>query len=960
MSKKFVVRLRKGGVTGTIVANSQVITIEPLSAGGIFPSNFDDGRLAGRVVTTNRAANFIKSIIPKPTTTTTSTTTLPPQGTTTTTTLGPGQTTTTTTFRGSSTTTTSSNKYSDIVKIESITPAEMFPGNKVTVKIVHPKFTTNQSFRLGIFCVQDAGIKDYTLAPDLDTFVKPSFYKPPLVDQIILTDFVITESSQGSVTIVLEINKNISWLTKPEGLTKWTWSIYKSGTWNSAGSINPMIISDFRPLDPVLKPVLKPNTNLPEINIVRNNDTSLDQTFILPGETAHIKLSNLVVGRQYAVVLKHVYEFGSSIVNNTRKFSKTWFNETYRVNAGKDAWMIGGISNDYPAKIEINASDLQAVAVAAPPSVTAYWYTFEAVSTTKTITLGIANNLFVNFINTEETADFTITSSNFRDASQYLFTVDLDDMSTATVVNAFEPNRKIQNRIVLRDTKIQILSTITDNNYKLTRDKQIRIALGGSRDITANDSGPSGLQIVVCVLESTSGQLSSNSFNFGIGFVGDPLPHNSSYPGNQNLTIDIGSRTKISGSFTVSLKPGGTYKNGKFSIDIYMIKKNVETPDSTTLVSRYVDLFTIDDSLLVPSSNDVLFNNFVYTPANAILNETPSNNTLKFSVDVVATSVQKLYWKMTGTGIQADDFIAGFSGSFDTKNGTTSIKDFSVIVKADAAIEGDEKFQIAFFTSSTATTPFYTIPTIFTIKDTSTKIDEIVKLSDTNKTYSPSIPVKFQITNGIRNDSYNIIVNGAIRETKILDENGEAIIDIDFTGVPDVKLPVTFSFKGSGNERVVEVPFGALSAISNPFDGNLEFGRLYLGTGQEGEDLYGQAYKFTKSTAGITKIIISVKLSTNTASNVTYDDITSPGEYVAYDSTTPETENSGTFAIPSVGQLRAFTGTHPEESNFGYPAVLIFFRMTITYNNGLTWSTSPTSKPKDYVRTGGTGSGGDG
>ena len=75
MPKKFVVRLRKGGVTGNIVANSQVITIDPLNAGKIFPSNFEDGRLAGRIITTNHAGNFIKNIIPRQTSTTTSTST---------------------------------------------------------------------------------------------------------------------------------------------------------------------------------------------------------------------------------------------------------------------------------------------------------------------------------------------------------------------------------------------------------------------------------------------------------------------------------------------------------------------------------------------------------------------------------------------------------------------------------------------------------------------------------------------------------------------------------------------------------------------------------------------------------------------------------------------------------------------------------------------------------------------
>ena len=113
MPKQFVVRLRRGSPTGSIVANSQVITINPLTGSTIFPSNFTDGRLQGKVTTNNRVANFLKTVMAVPptstTTSTTSTTTRPP-GTTTTTTLPAGQTTSTTTKAITSSTTSTTTQ----------------------------------------------------------------------------------------------------------------------------------------------------------------------------------------------------------------------------------------------------------------------------------------------------------------------------------------------------------------------------------------------------------------------------------------------------------------------------------------------------------------------------------------------------------------------------------------------------------------------------------------------------------------------------------------------------------------------------------------------------------------------------------------------------------------------------------------------------------------------------------
>lgn len=120
MSKQFVVRLRKGSPTGNIVANSQVITINPLSGSTIFPSNFSDGRLQGKVTTNNRVANFLKTIMGVPPTSTTTSTSTSTTSTTSTTTRGPG-TTTTSTSTSTSTSSTSTSTTSTSTSTTSTT-----------------------------------------------------------------------------------------------------------------------------------------------------------------------------------------------------------------------------------------------------------------------------------------------------------------------------------------------------------------------------------------------------------------------------------------------------------------------------------------------------------------------------------------------------------------------------------------------------------------------------------------------------------------------------------------------------------------------------------------------------------------------------------------------------------------------------------------------------------------------
>ncbi len=63
MSKQIIVRLRTGSVTGPIVANSQVITIDGLGSGPIRAQDFEDGLLQGSVSTASQQGAFFKKLI---------------------------------------------------------------------------------------------------------------------------------------------------------------------------------------------------------------------------------------------------------------------------------------------------------------------------------------------------------------------------------------------------------------------------------------------------------------------------------------------------------------------------------------------------------------------------------------------------------------------------------------------------------------------------------------------------------------------------------------------------------------------------------------------------------------------------------------------------------------------------------------------------------------------------------
>lgn len=947
MPKKFVVRLRKGGVTGNIVANSQVITINPLTAGNIFPSNFQDGRLAGRITTTNRAANFIKAIIPRPTTTTTTTTRAPSQTTTTTTlpagSIPPPTTPTTPTTRAPST-----GKW----EIVSISPRRIIAGQFYTVTISYPTLTTDATVFLGIIQVTNSSvIADNKFRPAIeDINAPPQFYQSPNAINQILSTHTVKAGPAGTFTVKITLQRSLTWLLSDfTGFNFFLYdNIYKQLDVWGKGDVN-------------LLPIIGKGA-------ASNITIDVDDIYAYRYSQRKIVVTGLSEGTSYALVLKHWWEwadgYGRSPVAETRKFESTWFLGFN--NAGlnnTEGWILGGTYSGgrFPREQPVTPGSSQLV--------NAYYYYFTATSApSKAIPLEVTSDLInVNYLNTIGTNNFT--DKQFDAAKQYKFTVSLATGDGRQHIDA----NVIKDEIILRDHRPQIRVRI-DNVRTLTKTNKLSINIATSRAINSTDLSSRGIRILIAFFGENN-NVTSNSF-----IVSTAKPHQSQYVGNQNTYFDILTpiNAGAGGDVEVQLNPAGTYKNGQFGFEMFYYNVGSEPitpvnwPSTYEKIASYRGVYTIDSA----STENITVTNLVYTPSDGILNET-NNNTLLLSFDITSDVVKTVYWRIEGQNITADDFDGASSGNFDTKVGTAPITKFPVTARADAAIEGSEVFTIKLYTSNSAgAVPFYTFPQ-FTIEDTSTRVDELVTLASSEvPPFFNNVPLTFVVSRAWPNSKFDVIANGnIIKKDLTVDKLGSWTGTIDFSGTPVGELPITFKFAHTGNERISKVKFvgdktgGAVTpppggAVTppppppdNPFADNLEFGRLYLGKGQEGEDLYGQAYKFTKSTAGITKIVIQAKLASYTG-DVSYNEM-SYYPYTVYDSDTPETEDSGRFAIPGVGEIRLFTGSHPEETNFGFPACKVGYRMTITYSGG-TWSTSSTSKPADYIRTGGTSSGGDG
>jgi len=134
---------------------------------------------------------------------------------------------------------------------------------------------------------------------------------------------------------------------------------------------------------------------------------------------------------------------------------------------------------------------------------------------------------------------------------------------------------------------------------------------------------------------------------------------------------------------------------------------------------------------------------------------------------------------------------------------------------------------------------------------------------------------------------------------------------------------------------------------TNPYAGNLQFGLI------DGI----QGFRFS-NVSGITRVVIKAKSEGSFASN--YDLIFSSQETVYDTDWGDQSDAEGNtiyFSLPANNVFRAVTGTHSGEQFFSPGSGQVAYRITV-YSASQTWSSSSTTTPNDFIRTGGTFGGG--
>lgn len=152
--KQFIVRLRRGSLSGPVVANSQIVTVMDLGYGGIRSTDILGEQLGFGVISEPSSAGFVTKqltntnfqLTPTTTTTSTSTTTSSTTTTSTSTTSTSTSTTSTTTSTSTSTTTTSTSSTSTTSTSSTTTTTSTSTSTSTTT--VGPTSTTSTTTNL--------------------------------------------------------------------------------------------------------------------------------------------------------------------------------------------------------------------------------------------------------------------------------------------------------------------------------------------------------------------------------------------------------------------------------------------------------------------------------------------------------------------------------------------------------------------------------------------------------------------------------------------------------------------------------------------------------------------------------------------------------------------------------------------------------------------------------------------
>lgn len=714
------------------------------------------------------------------------------------------------------------NPTPPVIEISKITPIKVAPGGSMDVTISYKMVPADTEIYLYILQGQGAGAaSDGKVRPAIADIVSPKFFAGGANS---ILAFVTLPASLGPATktVTIKFDNSLPWLIGD--FQEWNFALAKD-------LYGKEIYFTWGNRDPLQRPILtRQATNL-KLSVVMNSAGSTTQDLAYPGETVYINLDGLSSGTKYSLILRHEWEYaddyGGVALNGVRTFNKSWFNTNYLTTDGLDGWIIGGTFSGarFPAKTPVtNPSSYK---------LTAYYYPFVASGATKTVTLPIQSNIPVRFVSSPVTELIRVGDKRFDAASKYKFEVRLMDGDGISYLGVnygapFGSVTKSLDYFNLKDSR-PIFHTNLEYIEKrtLTTTQSIRLEVTAGDAITATELGSNGYRIVGCFF-GESNNVTSTSFKISQGsqFASTPAnAHNPSFPGHQNFYYDITSPMPKGSTIyvTIELNSTGAYSTGNFGFVMYGYRvQDQPSPIGTWFVSDYNKIADYRNHFKIEGGDAAItISNLVFTPANGILNETPDNNLLTLNLDITASEVRTVYWRCVGPNITADDFDGGNSGNFDTKVGTENVRGATLRVKPDAATEGDEVFSIALYLSnSTTAQPFYTIPTQFTIRDTSTSIDEQVKLADSElPPYYNNVSLAFVVTRGVRNSQFDIIANGNILMSPFLGDDGSWTGYCDFTGTPAGVLTITFKFKATEHIRTVEITFVGNKGATPPSGG---------------------------------------------------------------------------------------------------------------------------------------------
>jgi len=187
------------------------------------------------------------------------------------------------------------------------------------------------------------------------------------------------------------------------------------------------------------------------------------------------------------------------------------------------------------------------------------------------------------------------------------------------------------------------------------------------------------------------------------------------------------------------------------------------------------------------------------------------------------------------------------------------------------------------------------------------------------------------------------------------------------TATPTTATPTTATPTTSGTTAAPATTVSPTTSSANPYAGNLQFGRVPTGqVDGDGVPIAYDGFKYANK-GNITRIVVKTRLSGALLPSE-YDQMTDPlgAEEVRYDSTWPDSsyyDSDGvqqpiSYALPANNVLKVFPTSigHSYEQYVQLDGGRLASRIFVYENNSSTpnWSSTHSSNPSDFERSGGT------